>query len=277
MIWIRIAISIVGFLLIGQFCKKKTDGFSIREITPRHQKSALFTMRSLTEEEKKELSQALGQPYSYYCRGGQVFAFLSADKKYVLKLFKQHLYHPSYVERLQKRRIDKRVDKLQRDFFSYKVAFEELLDVTGLVYVHLQPTPDLNVQLQIRDKLHILHTIDLNRFDFIIQKRAELVHDYIAMLMNTGKEEEAHRACSSLIDLICSRAKRGFRDRDPSISTNCGFLEGRAIKIDVGRFVKDPTICVREELIRTIAPFRDWIANTHPALLENLEQEINQI
>ncbi len=176
----------------------------------------------------------------------------------MIKFFKQHLYHPSYLEWLRKRRIEKRLDKLQRDFFSYKVAFEELLDLTGLVYVHLHPTSDLHTQLQIRDKLHILHTIDLDQFDFVIQKRAEMTHDYIAALMGKGEEEEARQACSSLLDLIRSRAKKGFRDRDPSISTNCGFIDGRAIKIDVGRFVKDPTIafCTREELLRISAPFR---------------------
>lgn len=232
--------------------------------------------------ESSELKEALGNAYTYFGRGGQAYAFFSDDGKYVIKFFKQRLFRPSLLLKLnpiapiRNKRIAKRLDKWRRDFFSYKVAFTTLQEETGVLYSHLNPTKHLQTKLTITDRLGIQHQIDLDKFDFIVQKRAERVYDRIDRLMANDNLEGAKQALAQVFTLIDTRAKKGYRDRDPNIRTNCGFIENKAVKIDVGRFIlseemKNP-VFRRAELKRIIEPFGQWIQSTHPALLSELKE-----
>ncbi len=264
---------IAGCLIATQrFCHKKTDGFSLIAISSSRPYNRAFETRALTTEEKSELDVALSQPYNYYGCGGQAYAFFSDDGNYVIKCFKQRLFRPPHLlnllplpkllHRYREKRNFTRADKLSRDFFSYRVAFDELQEQTGMLYTHLNHTRNLKVALPITDKLGNSHTLNLDRTDFIVQRRASKVYDYI----NRCKSDtEASEAFASIFHLIKTRALKGYRDRDPNIRTNCGFLNGRAVKIDVGRFV--PTKMTREkwqeELNRIAAPFEEWIKESH--------------
>ncbi|NGX47199.1 MAG: hypothetical protein K1000chlam3_00571 [Chlamydiae bacterium] len=278
---IRIIVWIFVLTFIPRFCKKQTDTFTILGISSNRPYSAEFATRPLDDEEETELQIALSQAYNYFGRGGQAYTFFSADGKYVIKFFKQRLFRPSwllnhlplpaFLHKFREKRNFKRADKLQRDFFSYKIAFEELHEETGLIYSHLNPTSHLKTKLAIKDRLGIRHFIDLDRFDFVVQKRATRVYDQIDELMGSGKVEEAKQALKEVFVMIQTRAKKGFRDRDPNIRTNCGFIGSRAIKIDVGRFVRSEDMRKKEiysaDLKRITAPFEEWIKETHPILL----------
>lgn len=271
--------SVLAFALCiaaQRFCYKKTDGFSIRAISSNRPFEKTYETRPLSPHEEKELAPALDQPYSYFGCGGQAFAFFSADGDYVIKFFKQRLFRPphllnalplpSILHRYREKRNFARSDKLARDFFSYRVAFDELKQETGLLYTHLNSTNHLKKKLKITDKLGIVHILDLDRFDFIVQRRALRVYDYIERCKS---REMASEAFVSVFDLIKRRACKGYRDRDPNVRTNCGFIGKDAVKIDVGRFV--PSMQMQEEwqeeLKRIVAPFEDWIQETHPKLL----------
>jgi len=275
---------IILFVCVGHFCRKQTDDFTLLAIRSHRPYDSSWE----TAPPSSEVRAALNQPYTYYGKGGQSFIFFSQDGKFVLKFFKQKVFtYPAYLEyfpipfvidKYKAKKRWKRQDKLLRDFSSYKASFEELQEETGVLFAHLNKTSYFQQSLTIVDKLGIAHSLSLDEVDFVLQKRAVLVYDKIQQLMESGKEEEAKQAISSVFSLIHKRCQKGFHDRDPNIRTNCGFLEDKAIKIDVGRFVKSPSMQSREvysrELIRITAPFKEWISETHPSLLPFFDAEL---
>jgi hypothetical protein len=272
---------VFSLIIVAQFCKKQTDTFTIWGISSDRPYCEAFATRPLEAGEMKELEKALSQSYTYFGRGGQAYAFFSNDGQYVIKFFKQRLFRPSwllnhlplppFLTKFREKRNWKRKDKFQRDFFSYKVAFDDLQEETGVLYSHLNPTTHLKKKLEITDRLGISHLIDLDHFDFVVQKRADRVYDRIDRLMSAKRIEEAKKAVREVFSLIHTRAVKGYRDRDPNIQTNCGFIGDRAIKIDVGRFVKSEEMKKKEvrnaDLERIIVPFENWLTETYPTLL----------
>jgi len=271
---------IAAVVFISFFSRKQTDRFTILGISSNRPYKEDDSIRALLPEESVELTLALSQPYSYFRRGAQTYVFLSADGNYVVKFFEQRIYKrskllnlvplPKFLHRYRDKRNFKRDDKLKRDFFSYKTAFEKLQHLSGLLYVHLHRTDDLNIALEMTDSIGIKHTVELDKFDFIVQKRADTVHGRINRLIESGEIEKAKEAIASVFSLISERAKMGLRDRDPDIATNCGFLKDKAIKIDVGRFVLCEEMKTstghNNELLKITAPFGDWIEEKHPTL-----------
>lgn len=282
-----IATSISCFFLARDFCYSKTDGFTITGITPDRPFDPTFETRALSLSESKELNKALDQTYSYYGYGAQAYIFFSSDGNYALKLFKQRIYTAPFWCKLplpfkhKQKLTAHRKDKQLRDFSSYKLAFEGLQDVSGVVFVHLNPTSSLQKKLKITDKIGITHEIDLDKVDFVLQKKAEHVHARIERLMKAGQIDKAKESITALVELILTRCERGLNDRDPSIDTNCGFLEDRAIKIDVGRLQIDPTFCspkiAVEQVVKITEPLGEWLRPRYPALAEHLNQEWQRV
>jgi len=126
--------------------------------------------------------------------------------------------------------------------------------------------------------LHIEHRIDLNEFDFVVQRKAELAYDYINRTMLQGNLKEAKKSINNIIEFIIRYSKKGYRDRDPNIKTNCGMLDGQPILIDVGKLIKDKEIKTREQinqvLLEICQPFNAWLQRTHPVLAVHLEEEL---
>ena len=68
------------------------------------------------------------------------------------------------------KKVDRRFALLKHDFDSYKIAYENLKDETGLIYLHLNKTDFLKQKMIIIDKIGIYHEIDLDSMEFLIQK-----------------------------------------------------------------------------------------------------------
>ncbi len=95
------------------------------------------------------------------------------------------------------------------------------------------------------------YQIDLSKHPFIVQKKATIAPEY-------AKEhpEDARRA---LKELFQTRLDRGFSDPRQTLSTNYGFIDGRAIQLDVGkieRFEGD----VEVEMAQIADRVDKWIA-----------------
>ncbi len=287
--FVYLCLFLFAFCAVQKFCLKETDGFTVGSILSSRPYNSLWETRSLRTDEHKEVLRALDQSYTYFGCGGQSFIFFSEDKNTVLKVFKQQkfktplwiraLYFP-FLNRYREKKIWSKEDKLVRDFTSYRIAFDELHEESGVLFVHLNPTNSLKKQIKLIDRLGIHHLVDADQLDFVVQKRAELVYDRITRCMAQGKIHEAKKAISSVLQLIKTRGKKGYHDRDPNIRTNCGFVGDKAIKIDIGRFVKreemkDPEILQRE-LCRIAEPFRIWLQEEYPELACHLEQELKK-
>lgn len=289
--YINSALFLVLFIAIGAFCKSRTDKFTVQAVRSSRPFNPMWEGHPLTPQESLEVEQAMGESYTYYGCGGQSYIFFSDSDRYVLKLFKQknftypvwlsYLPVPYLLDRYKEKKRWKRDDKLFRDFSSYKTAFDDLQPFTGVIYIHLNPTSHLNRAITITDNLGIQHQIDLDRFDFILQKKAEYVYDRINDAVRDGDIEKAKRATAQVIHFIVNRCKLGYHDRDPNIRTNCGFIGEDMVKIDVGRLVyreeiKEPKVYLNE-LAKITAPFKAWLQDEHPVLFAHFEEEMDKV
>jgi len=271
---------ILGFILysLPTFCKRQTDGFSQLRITTQLPLDLHYPQMQLCEEEEHELNDALNQPYSYLGRGGQSFAFVSRDGKYVVKFFKTEFHPfgslwwktlPFFSKEKSAQLIMHARRKLERDFGSYTLSGSELKEQTATLYMHLTPSSHLKRQLHIQDKLGIFQQIDLDHFSFAVQRHAELAFPYIHRCIKNSDLKRAHEAIHALIELSTLRCEKGIHDEDAKIHKNYGFLDDKPIFIDLGRFVKDPSRSSPSVYQKDISALLLQLKQEFPLLFDN--------
>jgi hypothetical protein len=280
---------ILASLAIGygayQLSIKTANKFVLSEIQYDRPHDPRFDTRALSEAESQEVDKALSQNFTYFGCGGQAYVFFSEDGKYALKFFKQrhfreptHLNYIPFIKRYRDLKFAKRKKKISVEYGSYKMGFELLPELTALVYVHLNKTSHLNKSITFIDKFKMEHQIDLDKTDFILQRRAQLVHDKIDFQMAAGDLDGAKHTVDSIVNLIITRCKLGYADKDPNIATNCGILGDKAIKIDVGRITIDPNMTrplyYKPELFHLVKPFQRRLAEKYPELAKHLDEKV---
>lgn len=281
----------VSFYYLAVFCNRETDSFSIVRIHSDLPFNPEWETTPLSAQKKEEVLTALDQKFSYLGCGGQCFAFASEDGNYVIKFFKHKIRAPysfflkmalpGPLEKKRLGKLNKALYKLHRDFNSYKIAYEDLQDETGLLYIHLNKGTSLNQKVTIIDKIGIAHQIPLDEVEFVVQKRGQLAYSYIENLMEQGDDLGARAALHSILDIIICRCKKGVYDEDAKIHRNLGFVGAKPIFIDVGRFTRDPERTqplVYKNDVRIITKrLRAWLEESHPQLTLILDEELHEI
>ncbi len=239
----------------AKFCKKQTGCFTIARISS----DLPFHPEWVVEDpDESQIKQTLSQPYSFLGKGAQSFAFASEDGKTVIKFFRHHHL--------------KKNSKLAKDFGSYKLAYERLRNETGLLYLHLNKTSHLNQILDLVDKIGIHHKIDLDQYEFLVQKRATPAYPALQQWIDEGKTEEAKQALTALVHLLRERSRKGIHDKDPDLNTNFGFIGTTPIQFDIGRFKLRQTPPDNNELIRITDNLQQWLRIRSPELDEHLRR-----
>ncbi len=197
------------------------------------------------------------QKFTYLDAGVQSYAFLSADKKYVLKFLKQ-------------RRSEKFPKKRFLTFSSYKIAYEYLRDQTGLLFMHLVPGDGFKQTLTLVDHEQKEHTIELGDFEFFLQKRADLIMPILTNKMKNSEEKEAKEIIDALFSFFHTRLDKGILDHDPNIPINFALCEGKIIQIDIGRFswAEKATMYKTDwlQFVKKNALFMRWLKKSYPEL-----------
>lgn len=165
----------VGLLLLGIFCQKQTRGLDLGLIVTNPPYEKDFASE-LGQEQKQEIQTILNQSFFYQKRDYQNFSFVSEDNQYVLKilkyrknslfgLFKVHirsLFSSKMWEQLQIR--------LKSDCYHY-LSYRNLPQQTGLLYLHLNATTELNQTVTLVDALKIAHSLPADQILFVLQKK----------------------------------------------------------------------------------------------------------
>lgn len=274
--WIfKCILSAILFHGAYKFCYLKTSGFNIGRISSNYDFNPEWEVSHVNED---LLNKASKQKFSFLGSGGQCFAFVSEDDKYVIKFYKHDTarlpffmkYFPIPKKYFPKREIQrkKRLKRLFRDFNSFKLSYEYLEKETALLYLHLNKTNYLNRKITIIDRVHISHTLDLDKMVFILQKKADLAYPYLKHLAEKKDFNKAKHAMQSICDLIFSRLQKGIYDEDAKIHRNFGFIQDHAILIDVGRLKfdekrKNPAI-QQTDLQKITKPFKEWLKKEIP-------------
>lgn len=276
---------------LGRLYYRVTGGFTIGNITSTLPYDPRWVTKNLTASEQNSIKAILDQPFNYLGKGCQSYVFLSADGNYVIKFFKYQRFRIqpwidffSFVPAVDNYRlgkVDKKRNKLEGFFGSWKLAFDELQPETGLLYVHLNKSNHLKKQLVIHDKLGFEHRVNLDQMEFLLQRKATMLCPYIDELMLNGNKEEAKQLLSRILSTVLSEYQRGLGDNDHALMQNTGVLDGYPIHIDVGQFVKDEKFkdphVYKQEIFSKTYKFRVWLRKRYPELVSHLESELQAL
>lgn len=266
----------------------KTDGFRLSHITSTLDPDPRWEIRDLTVQEQVELESALSQSYRYLDKGCQSYVFESEDGKYILKFLKYQRFRPQFYfywftflpefKKYLDLKVAVKEQKLERLFNSFVIAFDHLPEETGLIYVHLNKTDHLNRSITIKDYAGHEHLLDMDKMEFLIQKKGEMLSSTIDRMMAEGKMEEVKEILSGLFQMIVSEYHRGISDNDPALMQNTGVIEGRPFQLDVGRFVLDPVVSnpalYHQEIYNKYYKFRHWLKEFYPELSAHVDQDL---
>ncbi|HSX03459.1 MAG TPA: hypothetical protein VLG76_01885 [Rhabdochlamydiaceae bacterium] len=220
---------ILCFFAIERFCRLQTNGFSVNKIYSDHPFEEKWEVNN-----SEQVDKLLSEPFYFIGSGVQYYAFVSADQKTVLKIVKPYHLCPNFI--LSKlpfpKAIKERKKRLDAIFQSAKIAYEELKEETGLIFLHLNRTHDKYPKVKLYDKLGICHEVSLDESAFALQKKAK----------SFFSEPLLKQTIDRTFSLIQKRCKKGISNSDAVLSKNFGFVEDHAIEIDIGSFTKNPFI-----------------------------------
>lgn len=253
-------------LVIGSYSfSMRTKGFSVQKILSYYPPDSRWE----SAPPSSEILSLFDHPFSYLGSGNHTYVFLSHDKRYVLKFFKQkHMRTQQFL--LSRARKEKRAKERESSYLSYKIAYDKLREETGLCYLHLSKTKDLNQTITLFDQKGKTHHLDGDKMEFLIQKRAELSFRYVEELAEKGDEEGVINSLISLLNVAKCRSLKGLGDRDMQFFKNFGFANGKAVEIDIGEFYfeeskKDPET-YKAELQELSYELLSWIDQKAPHL-----------
>ncbi len=269
---------------------KRRPGFSLDKIRSPFDVSPKWAIENISNKESAKIKKILNQEFNYLGSGAQCYAFLSADGKYVLKFFKiKHLVPKQWLKmiplpglaRYRFNKIDKRISRHQQLFSSYKMAYTQLREETGLTFIHLNKSKNLHIRTKLYDRFRNCYIANLDEYEFIVQEKAQLVKDKVTFLMQKGKKQEAVFALSCLLNQVVNQCKKGFVDQDSGVSHNYGFVGDRVIHFDVGRILQDDRAKepshYQHEVLRVGKKLEEWIRLQYPILLGDMEEVIYKI
>jgi len=282
---LAVLLFLAALVPLDRFFFKKNNSFCIHFI------QAPLSHNPLWESSAPFPEEALSQPYSYLGKGSQSFVFESSDGKWVVKFYK----FPSHMRRLSwirhplayifdpKRIAIKKhnIDRFQLSYNSYYTAWHDLQDESAIPYIHLNPTANLNKFLHITDRLGKKYRISLDSATYILQRKAQKIFPLLDSAMQRGDVDLGKKIVDELIGVIAARCRKGIADLDNSMTNNYGWLDGRAIHIDVGRFVrneevKTPAGC-QKEVLHITQIFSDHLSKHYPELHEYYTVKIENL
>ena len=178
---------------------------------------------------------ALTQTYHYLSCGGQCFVFESDDHQFVLKFFKHHRWKNNLLNRLRRDMVhQKKVQELTLMSVIYAIKYfhdESLVD-----YVHLNREGTHLPTITCVDRIRRKHHFDLNKYQFIIQRKGCTLLDRLIERKNYKDLEGAKQDIRKSLDLLASCHHKGIKNQDPYMTRNFGFVENTPIVIDSGAF-----------------------------------------
>ena len=275
----KIILFIGLFILVGKLCHMATSGFSMFKI----QTPALIKNQSWASYPPPP-PEVLDQTFTFLGVGRSAYAFVSEDGKFVLKFFKYHNISPLY-ERFPvpsfhnplKKWFYKATDWKEL-FKSFEIAYDEIREETRFLYLHLGETKDLLPTITIVDRIGIKHKIALDRMQFLLQQKAEMVYPYLTRLVQEGNLVAAKEGIDAIVDLISENLRKGILDHDVNVRTNFGFIDSHVVKIDVGSFQKEYTEDdwkrVQRSQARHFRNFSSWLEELSDELADHFEKRI---
>lgn len=243
--------------------------------------------------DKEELNQILDQPFYYLAKGAQAYVFISKDGRYVVKLFKgQHynlgawlkfLRNIPFVSQSIEGSIERKAKRRADSFQSYMIAYNKIPEETGVLFLQIDDNShgliESGKEISVTDHLGEQYFVNLSETNFMIQYTADMVWPRIESEMRLEQDDEARKLISKMIEHIFRRCSKGVANMDVAFGQNHGYIDDRAILVDVGclvekNFIEDYQL-LRQEVYKSLRKFRIWIERFYPELIEHFYYEID--
>ena len=262
------------FILVERLCHQATDGFSMLRIYPPFQIDSSFDPTAPTQA----VSNQLKQSYHYLGSGSQSFAFISEDGRYVLKFFK---LKDGYWKRPSLSRQKRRRESFISAFKSCKIHAELFKEESGVLYCHLKASRLDLPKVELIDCNRRRLPLNLSTVPFVFQRYAEPVDQRLLRFKEMNDLDSAKQTISQLFNLLLKRYHLGLSDRDPNLITNFGFIDDKAISIDVGGLVKNredlKTYFYTHEIFKAQNKCNRWLKLHHPDLIHYVDKIVEDI
>jgi hypothetical protein len=276
---------LIAVIRIVKWWDSRGQGFRLYKIQETIPYDARWDV-AYTPQDVQDAGKVLSQPFHYLGHGFQCYAFCSADDKYVLKFFRyQRLRLPNFIMAVpefplfsewRKSRLlalARRKDYLLR---SCKTSWDLARQETCLLMVHLNATKGLFPVVKITDSLGNTFDIDLDNYQFMLQKKAQLIKPTILGAVQKGNTQEAKKYIESIFSLLLHCAMKGIRDTDGALirKNNLGFYEGKAIYIDGGKLSPWNQPCTKKDFqkdLKRLRPLRKWLQLECPSLVSHFD------
>lgn len=275
---------------IGLYCCYK-KGFNIGKISSKLRYNEAWETEPLTHEQKEELiHQIFSQKFYFLSSGSLSYVFVSKNDKYVLKFFKMYKILPknwlrdfpfSLFEKYRFDHVEKKEHLFENIFRNFKIAFEELREESGLIYLHLNKTRELRKKVTLIDQEGKKIQVDLDSKEFVVQRKAMDICDYFLSFKGTQKEDELRRGVRNFLQLIASRCKKGYGDQNTDLRNNCGFVDGRIIFFDFDLLFADESLknphYLQMQILSAVEMFAHWAEQFYPDLANILQEEAQYV
>ncbi|BBI17663.1 hypothetical protein [Neochlamydia sp. S13] len=247
--WVRVLLISLGLFGLTRLYFKMTDDFRLSNISYNMPYRHEWEVPSLPKEEQQQLDNILDQKFYYVGKGAQSYAFKSADDKYILKFFKfKHLKPSVFISlippigplKVYKDKQRERKHRLLNSVFDgYRLAYNIHAHESGLIYIHLNKSVNLHKIVAVKDKIGIERQVDLDQVPFILQEKANTTRAEMMTLMGAQDMSGVKKRIQQIFDLYLLEYNKGIYDRDHGVMHNTGFVQDRAIHLDVGKLTKD--------------------------------------
>lgn len=278
--FILILLFVCSMLSLPAGLKRITGGFRIAKI---QLDFPFYPEWETGSEATPEIRAILEQPFQYLDRGTQCYVFESLDKKYVIKLFRydkrQNVFRLFYRTLFPKSK--EKTDfqwKIIHLFEACKIAYERVADETGLVFIHLNPTP-LNLPVLVcQDVLGRKYRLPLDQYRFVLQKKAGRFFETLKKAHQCVDPSEMQKYIDAIFSLLDRRTAMNISNSDPNLDRNFGFLDGKAIEIDFGNYNNCPDFSSSHhrfmEINRYIKLLRCWLEQDAPEWVAYLDKRM---
>jgi len=259
---------------------KERPGFSLAKIRSPLKYSKEWEIPSLSHEQQAMIDTIFSQPFYYLGSGAEHYAFVSHDQQYVIKFFKMKRFLPKrwlkpfgdipFLHEYYRKKYERRKERLEDTFSTYRKIYDELPEETGLLYIHLNKTREWKKFITFIDKNQKKHVINLDELEFVVQKKANLIYSHLKELLDHNKIEESKKAIAAFLLLIEKRCKQGFFDLDQGIKNNFGFVGLKPIQIDLAGLRKKEHVSnheIEKEVKRVRKKIENWLKENYPESL----------
>jgi len=240
---------------------------------------AVQESQPLSTKYHRILKPFLSTPYTYLDRGKQTYVFVSRDGDYVLKLFDARcllsgpypLLIPISAEGCKRR--------LKQVLKGYLNAFHSIPDDAALAY--FQPAADVSYSHSVilKDRFGFTHELNLSEVPFALQRKALQTREAVSVHLKKGNVNKAVEQLNQIVDLYVEGYRKGLIDGDHNVMYNTGFVDGRSVRIDVGRLrfdegIKDPK-AYRKDLNQVfIVRVGEWLQRHFPQYHDQIVEEM---